>query len=225
MFKTLKALLRRIDSYLRNEPFPSSDECEECLVPFDEGDFDDPKHDPLRTRVYWAVRRFWINHWLCNPDNVYREVKYAYQRVVRGWDDRASWSVDYWLDDKMPAILRQLKRDKHGTPMSMFPTDAEYIAEDGNATDAAHEIAIARWDGVMDKMIAGFEASRRVKEGLYEEELGEYPLDRPDGMDKATWKKVKHDRYLASRALEERDEKIFKEGMALFAEHYWSLWD
>ena len=44
-------------------------------------------------------------------------------------------------------------------------------------------------------------------------------------MDKATWKKVKHDRYLASRVLEERDEKIFKEGMALFAEHYWSLWD
>ena len=81
---------------------------------------------------------------------------------MRGWDDRASWSVDYWLDDKMPAILRQLKRDKHGTPMSMFPTDAEYIAEDGNATDAAHEIAIARWDAVMDKMIAGFEASARV---------------------------------------------------------------
>ena len=223
MFKTLKALLRRVDFYLRNEPYSSpSDDVK--LIPFDDV-FDNPKPDPLRTRVYWCVRRFWINHWLCNPHDVYRTVKYAYQRVMRGWDDRASWSVDYWLDDKMPAILRQLKRDKHGTPMTMFPTDAEYIAEDGNPTSSAHEIAIARWDAVMDKMIAGFEASARVKEGLYEEELGEYPLDRPEGVDKATWKKVLHDRYLASRVLEERDEKIFKEGMALFAEHYWSLWD
>jgi hypothetical protein len=223
MFETLKALLRRVDLYLRNEPYsPPSDDFK--LVPFEDV-FDDPKDDPLRTRAYWVVRRFWTNHWLCNLDNVYREVKFAYQRVTRGWDDRAVWSIDYWLDGIMPDMLRRLKVTKHGTPMTMFPTEAEYIREDGNPTDAAHDIASRRWDETLDKMIAGFEASARVKDGLYEKELGEYPSRRPEGVDKETWNKVKHDRYLASRVLEERDEKIFKEGMALFTEHYWSLWD
>ncbi len=224
MYDTLKALLRRVDFYLRNEPYsPPSDDFR--LIPLEDIFDKDPRIDPLRTRAYWAVRCFWTNHWLCNPKNVYREVKYAYQRVARGWDDRAVWSIDYWLDGIMPDMLRQLKKDKHGTPMSMFPTEPEYIAEDGNATEEAHAIAIARWDAVMDKMIAGFEASRRAKDGLYEEELGEYPLRRPEGVSKEDWKKVQHDRHLASRLLEERDEKIFKEGMALFAENYWSLWD
>ena len=225
MFKTIKVVLRRFDFWLRDEEFYPPNESY-VMHDIDEL-FGDPNNepDPIRTRVYWSVRRFWTNHWLCNWDNVYREVKFAYQRVVRGWDDRAVWSVDYWLDDMMPAVLRQLKEDKHGTPSEMFPTGPEFMDEDGNANEAGWAIANARWDEIMDKMIAGFEASRRVKSHLYEEELGPYPLHRPKGMPKDEWKEVRHQHFLASRVLEERDEKIFKEGMALFAEHYWSLWD
>ena len=224
MYPTLKALLRRVDFYLRNEPYrPVSDDFK--LIPFEDIFDKDPKVDPVRTRVYWAVYRFWANHWLVNPRDVYREVKFAYQRLTRGWDDRAVWSIDWWLDRMMPDVLRKLKKDKHGTPMSMFPTDAEYVRDDGNPTEAAHDIAIRRWEETLDKMIAGFEAHRRMDEGLYEEELGEYPLRRPDGVSKEDWKKVSDERYKASRLLEERDQKIFEEGMKLFVEHYGSLWD
>src|SRR5579863_6336610 len=168
MYPTLKALLRRVDFYLRNEPYrPVSDDFR--LIPFEDIFDKDPEKDPVRTRVYWAIRRFWINHWLVNPRDVYREIKFAYQRLTRGWDDRAVWSVDWWLDRMMPDVLRKLKKDKHGTPMSMFPTDAEYIREDGNPTETAHDIASARWDETLDKMIAAFEAHRRMDEGLYEE--------------------------------------------------------
>ena len=225
MLQTLKNLLRRVDFYLRNEEYcPPS----ESYVMHDLDElFGDPNNnpDPLRTRVYWAIRRFWKNHWLCNWDDVYREAKYAYQRVVRGWDDRAVWSIDYWLDDKMPDMLRRLKETKHGTPFDMFPTEPEYIDEDGNANEAGWKIANARWEETLDKMIAGFEASRRVKDLTYVEELGEYPLHRPKGMPKDEWKALQHERYLKSEELRKRDEAIFKEGMALFAEHYWSLWD
>ena len=178
--------------------------------------------DPLRTRVYWAVRRFWTNHWLCNWDNVYREVKFAYQRVMRGWDDRAVWGVDYWLDDKMPAILRKLKEDKHGIPIDMF--DGLPMNDDGYYDKPEFAIAEARWDVIVDKMIAGFEASRRVKDGTYEE-LGEYPLYRPKGMPQDEWEKVGHEHFRKTQELQKRDEAIFKEGMKLFSEHYWSLWD
>ena len=226
MSNLLKEALRRVDCYLRNEPYrPPSDDFR--LIPFEDVfDFDkNPKADPLRTRAYWVVRCFWSNHWLANPGNVYREIKFAYQRVSRGWDDRAVWSIDWYLsqDSMMPAMLRKLKNDKHGTPMSMF--DGLPMDEDGNPTHESHEIASARWDAVMDKMIAAFEASRRMNEGLYEDELGDYPLSRPKGVSKEDWEKIKDDRFKASRLLEARDEVIFQEGMKLFVEHYGSLWD
>lgn len=219
----LKSLMRRLDFYLRNEEFYPSNESRSHSIDELFGDPNNEPPDPVRTRVYWAVRRFWANHWLCNWDNVYREVKFAYQRVVRGWDDRAVWSVDYWLDDKMPAILRKLKEDKHGVPSDMF--DGLPMNDEGYHDKPEFAIAEARWDAIVDKMIAGFEASKRVKDRLYEEELGPYPLHRPKGMPKDEWKAVRDEHYRKGEELAKRDEAIFKEGMALFAEHYWSLWD
>jgi hypothetical protein len=223
MYQQLKALVRRVDFYLRNEEYRSPDR--DYVTQSIDDLFGDPHNDPdpIRTRVYWAVVRFWKNHWLVNPSKLIFRTKCAYQRVVRGWDDTAVWSVDYWLDDMMPAILRKLKEDKHGVPMEMF--DGLPMNDEGYHSEPEMEIASARWDVVLDKMIAGFEASRRVKDGTYEEELGPYPLYRPKGMPKDEWKAFQHERFLKSQELSKRDEAIFKEGMALFAEHYWSLWD
>ncbi len=221
MFNLLKTLARRVDFYLRNEAYRPPSEDFVC-TPFEDL-FDGPP-DPFRTRAYWFVRR-WSHRVWDAPSDTYYSIKYAYQRVTRGWDDRAVWSIDWWLDDKMPAMLRKLKEDKHGTPMSMFdglPTEND----DGYThSDETFAIAEERWNAILDKMIAAFEASRRMQNMTYEEELGEYPLYRPAGVERETWKNVQHDRYLASEVLRERDAVIFKEGMALFAEHYSSLWD
>lgn len=213
--------LRKLDSWLRNEPFRSPEE-PYTTRPFEDL-FDNPDDDPVRTRVYWAIRRFWNHHWLCNPRDIYYGCVYAYQRVTRGWDDRAVWSIDYWLDEKMPAMLRKLKVDKHGTPMSMF--EKEDLDEDGcNPTDEGHVRAEARWNEVLDKMIAAFEASERMKHGTYPE-LGPYPLYRPAGVSREAWKKIGDDHFAASQLLQKRDEQIYEEGMALFVKHYHSLWD
>ena len=219
MLDQLKTLLRRADFYLRNKPYRSPSE--DCVCrPIDEL-FDRPP-DPLRTRVYWFVRRWAKNVWDA-PSDAYRAAKYACQRVTRGWDDRAVWSIDWWLDERMPAMLRKLKEDKHGVPMEMF--DGLPVNDKGYHDDAEFAIAEGRWNAILDKMIAAFEASRRINHGLYEEELGEYPLRRPEGVSKEAWKKVRDDRFKASQLFQERDEKIFKEGMALFVEFYSNLWD
>lgn len=216
-----RSIFTRLDCWLRNKPYPEPDH----YVVHDLEELFDDRDDPLRTRVYWAARRFWANHWLCNPDNVYRKIKWAYQRVARGWDDRVVWSVDSWLDDIMPAILRQLKKEKHGTPMQVFPTGPRYKLKDGNPNKLAEKIAIRRWEKILDQIIAGFEASKRIKDHDYEDELGRMPFRRPKNVCKPCWKKIRHQRYLLERELVKRDTKIFKKGMALFAEHYWSLWD
>ena len=222
---SIKTLLQKVHAFLRNaRPYDSWFDGSTPNTRKWEPDLFDEERDPWYTSVYWYVRRaaIWIKD---APRDSYYTLKYAHQRLTRGWDDRAVWSIDWWLDDKMPAMLRKLKKDKHGIPMSMFdglPTENN----DGYThSDETYAIAEARWDETLDKMIAGFEASRRICDLTYEDELGEYPLHRPVGVSRDAWDKVQHDRFLASQLLRERDEKIMAEGMALFAKHYHSLWD
>jgi hypothetical protein len=156
MYNKLKTLLRKVDFYLRNEEYrdPSQDFVARSISFL----FDDTP-DPWRTRVYWSVRRTFKSIWDFPSDTYYR-IKYAHQRLTRGWDDRVVWSVDWWLNGIMPDILRQLKENQHGIPMEIFlPEECD---EWGNPKEGMDELASARWDAILDKMIAGFEASARI---------------------------------------------------------------
>lgn len=223
MLTKLKTLLRKLDCWLRDQPYVPAGE----YVSRRWDDFLEEQRnpDPIRTRVYYAICRFWSYHWLCNPRQVWFSAKCAYQRLVRGWDDRVPWSVDWWMNGIMPDILRKLKKDTHGIPSSMFEGLETKPDESWNYTEGAYVIAQKRWDDILDKIIAGFEANQRAKEGLYEKELGDYPLYRPDGVSRDAWKETSHDRFQKSCDLAERDQKTFEEGMRLFAEHYNDLWD
>lgn len=223
MLTTLKTLLRRLNLWLRDKPYvPAGESVSRSWDDFLE---EQRNPDPLRTRVYYAICGFWAHHWLCNPRQVYFSAKCAYQRLNRGWDDRVPWSVDWWMNGIMPDILRKLKEDKHGIPSSMFDGLPTKPDNEWEHTPEAYEIAQKRWDAILDKIIAGFEANQRAKEGLYEKELGPYPLYRPDGVSRDAWKKIGDDHFQKSRVLAERDQKIFEEGIKLFAEYYNDLWD
>jgi hypothetical protein len=218
--KQMCSALERLDCWLRNKPYPepafyTCDDVFEAL-------FD--RDDPWQTKIYWYVRRRikWTLEW---PGKKYHAIKWFMQRGKRGWADCDVWSLDYYLDGWMPDALRKLKKDKHGIPTNVFPTGPEYTRKDGNPNKAATDIARKRWDKILSDIIAGFEASARVKQGLYEKELGPYPTRRPYDVPKEEWKKLRDARFLKSQELAKRDEKIFKKGMLLFAEHYWSLWD
>ena len=164
-----------------------------------------------KRNLWWPLCRFW-GEW--SPAMIYRKVKWFVQRGRRGWSDRDIWGLSSYVAEWMPAALRHLKATKHGVPMPMF-TEAE-LSEMQRGGDGDTEAASARWDETMDKMIAGFDAFNRMDDGLYEEELGPYPLNRsPES--KA--------RFIASEKLRERDEATWKEGAALFVEHFGSLWD
>src|SRR5574337_894509 len=219
-----KNLLWKVLAFLRNDPpYDEWFDAGPGLRKF-EPDLFDAERDPWYTRVYWFVYRNGSRVRRA-PRDAYYSVKYFIQRGRRGWADCDTWSLDWYLDGWMPDALRYLKAHKHGTPMAVFPDGPEYRDEHGNPNEAASEIAEARWNEVLDKIIAGFEASHRIQDGLYEGELGQYPLSRPEGVSRDAWAKVQDNRFAASRLLEERDTKIFEEGMALFAKYYWNLWD
>ena len=164
-----------------------------------------------KRNLWWPFSRHW-GEW--SPRMIWRRVRWFFQRGSRGWSDRDIWGLDSYVAGWMPAALRRLKKTKHGTPMSMFtPADMTEIEHGGSGDSSAAE---ARWNSTMDKMIAGFDAWNRLSEGLYEDELGPYPMKRGPEADA---------RFVQSEQLRIRDEATWKEGAALFVEHFGSLWD
>jgi len=84
----------------------------------------------------------------------FREVKWAWQRVYRGWDDKALWGLDYWLIDKMLKLLPKFI-EKPGVPGFCFE-DHEDNSEE------AFNIAQEKWACIIRQMIDGFEAGKEI---------------------------------------------------------------
>jgi len=125
-----------------------------------------------------------------------QEIKWAYQRVVRGWDDRVVWSVDVWLTEIMPNILFQLKNDKIGVPNSMFKDMV--LGENHEYTDEQHELAKQNWNNELDKMITAFVVAKKLNDLEYD---------------------------YKDKQLEEVLMKLFNQGMDSFRDNFFSLWD
>ena len=52
-----------------------------------------------------------------------RNIKAAWQRAIRGYADRDTWSLDNWLLQVLPAALNHLAKHSHGWPANdEFPT-------------------------------------------------------------------------------------------------------
>ena len=60
------------------------------------------------TRPYWRVS-FIIKDWKY-------EVKWAYQRIIRGYDDRALWNLEYHLAKVIKEVTFQMAENSNGYP-------------------------------------------------------------------------------------------------------------
>lgn len=223
----LNSAFHKVLVFLRIRRKGTGDSCTNIreLIPFWDFQLFNTEDFNRRSKLvdaYYAVWRF-FHYGYGDPRNVYRDIKYFIQRGRRGWADCDVWSLDGYLNSWLPDALRKLKKDKHGVPNSVV--EPEDCGEYGSVTEEGMERAVARWDAIMDKMIAGFEANKRLQDGIYEDELGSYPLDRPSGVSADAWLKVKSNRSAAITVLEARDKVVSDEGLALFIKHYQSLWD
>jgi len=124
-------------------------------------------------------------------------IKYAWQRVFRGWDDTAVWDVNSYLNKLIPQLIKRLKEVGHGYPMEMYegmtPIDEggwEYSKEDD-------KLAVQKWDDILQDIIDGFEAAKEIDE-------------------KNLWNK--------DPEYTELNDK-FEKGFNLFRKYYFNLWD
>ncbi len=112
------------------------------------------------------------------------EVKYAWQRVFRGWDDPAWYSFYSEHSRRTIETLTYLKKNHNGHPGQMSGSE--------------------EWVAILDKMIDGFMAADSISRMEYH-----------DGAHT-------HEEREAKR---EAMQKRFENGMVLFTEYYFHLWD
>lgn len=86
--------------------------------------------------------------------NIRRTVRYAWQRLTRGWDDSDMWSLDCSLAKLIAPRLRRF-RDLDGGVFGGIP--ASYCDTGSDGMPVATEAARNRYRADLDKMIAAFE--------------------------------------------------------------------
>lgn len=123
--------------------------------------------DKIMNDKFGVSRIFsWSPHQIFeNPVGIIRdigyEIKWAYQRVKYGVDERASWGVGYWLMDIMPKILKRIKGSEYGVPLSFFEDDA---LDGSEPKESDIEIASQKYDDAIKDILWGFEEMKRLEE-------------------------------------------------------------
>jgi len=143
--------------------------------------------------------KYIIFHPITNLRELGYHIKWAYQRLFRGWDDRVAMGISWHLCQNMPAWIARMKQYGNSYPM-----------------DTTYE----EWHEILDNIADGFRAGNRLLEDdfpvwhkLYDSGWDGEDIPNPDEF----WKQWKKERN------EAKDE--FDEGMKLFVAWFFNLWD
>lgn len=142
--------------------------------------------------MYYKIKRF-----VGDIPYIILKVKWFLQRGRHGWADCDWWDISGYLIDIIIPMLKELKEKQHGYPGTENADTPE------------------KWDAILNEMILGFEAGKRVSDDEYYLETNADILSRePTSEEVKMWGEKSRE-----------DQKIFHHGMKLFNKWYWSLWD
>src|SRR3990167_9910633 len=85
------------------------------------------------------------------------EIKWAWQRVFKGYDDRVTWDLHAYLSDYVPKILREMQSFVHGYPSTPFKKKKQK----GDIK------SVKEWKEVLEKIAKGFDAARKIENNEY----------------------------------------------------------
>jgi hypothetical protein len=162
-----------------------------------------------------------------NLKNYYRAVKYFCQRGYRGYADCDSWDADSYLESVILGVIKNLKENSHGYPMSM----ADYKMDE-ELPEGVEDMGYEKWKAVLQEIISGLEASNELRNedtvlpGTYSDE----PIEFEDIPDKPGFTKLKEtdiprfNKDLYEQWAEPLRKKK-KRAMLLLCKHWGSFWD
>lgn len=135
------------------------------------------------------------------------KIKWAWQRLVRGYDDSFRWSFYDANARQTLEVLKWMRKSKHGSP---YTTDSQKVLKtpvgDIKSTNIDDMYWHERWDEALGLMIDGFQALLDIDDLFVVDKNGNYDMK-------------------ATRKEEKKLIKKWKIGSRLFIDNYRGLWD
>lgn len=91
-------------------------------------------------------------------EEIWHRIKWAWQRVYKGWDNRVVWSIDAHLARMIPIWIRKLKEDKCGVPMMMFQESDCNSEDNWSISEEVTNKRNEEYNAILDEIAEGFEA-------------------------------------------------------------------
>lgn len=138
-----------------------------------------------------------------------REIKWGFQRMFRGYDDRWLWQYEQMNSELTVKILKWLQKNKHGSPFVHDPYGVIDIKEEETHGENKWDVNKKfhdRWNKCLGLIIAGFEAYIKMDDVHIFDKDGKYDHE-------------------ASEKVRKQLDKKWKTGSKLFVANYRGLWD
>lgn len=100
-----------------------------------------------RVKDFFVYDIYYRTYW--KLEVVFTSIKYAYQRVVRGYDDTAKWDLSTYLTSITIPVLKDMIDNASGHP---------------------HELTEQKWKDILSEIIAGFELMDKEWDDLEEDD-------------------------------------------------------
>lgn len=180
-----------------------------------------------------------------NLYRLYREIKefpqnlrYRHQRAKRGYSNPDSWNIYSWFMEIMPRILADFKKNLHGCP-------AHFAKQEDGTEDV--EQGMKAWEAVIERMIFCFTEMNEDTGSMKNEFADEYhrQLHKPnEGKPVKEWfepddehpdyyrliegevdPELKENFWNREKEISEYRDQMKDEGLELFKQYFWNLWD
>lgn len=137
--------------------------------------------------------------------NIFTNLKYAYQRIKKGYCDADLWEIDGWFLTVVPDMLKQFSKTHNGYPEILR---RKYYEKNKNTLNITYEKFICdcgekageafdrEWTEILNQMSEGFETLNNLRLNNYQS---------PKGKNSA--------------------EEIKNKAFDLFSEWFFNLWD
>lgn len=101
-----------------------------------------------------------LGYTLTHPFEIIRcslkDIKYAWQRVTKGWDYSQTWSIDYNYSKILGELILEFKQVNNAIPFSIIDQVCENYQFGDDINKNKEDEARKLWDNVLQEMADGF---------------------------------------------------------------------
>ena len=127
------------------------------------------------------------------------KIKHYYQRAKNGYSYQDCWSIDWYIADVLPKMIRTLKKNHHGHPQGLSEKE---------------------WDKILEDIAYGFDLQHEVLEHkLYDLANAKNKKIVQDMFD------ADSELYEECRIITKGEKVAIKRSWKLFQKYFYNLWD